>query len=162
MQSVSHSSSTATLLVLRFKKSIKRKRSYRQTAANIPGPHEKLYKYVLEYFGPTVAKDIDNKCRSMLEKIFVNARAPLDDISESVQAFYQSMKEYISKLKLIKNDFNQGTFMSELEEYICTEAYDIIFSDRFVKVYVFRLRLQYFLELMKKLLIYQCKIEFVP
>jgi hypothetical protein len=114
VQSVSHSSSTATL----------------QTAANIPGPHEKLYKYVLEYFGPNVAKDIDNKCRSMLEKIFVNARAPLDDISESVQAFYQSMKEYISKLKLIKNDFNQGTFMSELEEYICTEAYDIIFSDR--------------------------------
>ena len=88
----------------------------------------------MEYFGPNVAKDIDRHCRSMLEKIIVNARAPLDDISESVQAFYQAMKEHIAKLKLIKDDFNQGTFMAELEEYICTEAYDIIFSDRFVPI----------------------------
>jgi hypothetical protein len=163
-QSVSHSSSTATLLVLRVKRKIMRKGTYRQAAASIPGPHEKLFNYVLEYFGANVAKDIDKQCRAMLEKIFLNARAPLDDISASVQAFYQAMKEHVSKLRLIKNDFNQATFMSELEEYICTEAYDVIFSDRFVMnddSFVWVSLNLWILELMKKLLIYQCKIVFV-
>ncbi|KAE9552461.1 hypothetical protein FO519_004313 [Halicephalobus sp. NKZ332] len=102
----------------------------RQSVADVPGTHPKLYTYIFDNFGSSTAKEIDKLCHYVLEKVFQNARLTLDEISEIIQHDYQVLKEKVSKFRPIKDDFNINTFMSEFEEYVCTNAYDVIFSDR--------------------------------
>uniref|UniRef100_A0A7E4VN54 Rab5 GDP/GTP exchange factor n=1 Tax=Panagrellus redivivus TaxID=6233 RepID=A0A7E4VN54_PANRE len=101
-----------------------------QNTIEIPYTHAKLFNVIAEYFGQSQAKEVDRQCRLMLEKLYQNALLPLDELSDMIQNFYQAMKDRVLRMKPIKHHFDVSVFMSELEEYVCTQAYDVIFSDR--------------------------------
>lgn len=54
-------------------------------------------------------------------------------VSEIVQNLYREMQERIQRLKITPttNDFKLNDFMIQLECYICTQVYTLLFCTRF-------------------------------
>ena len=63
---------------------------------------------------------------------FQDELAPIDDLSNSVQLFYQTMRDEVNKIKSLPPDFNFAKFMTEIETFVCVTGYHILFGSRFV------------------------------
>ena len=58
---------------------------------------------------------------------------PIDELSASVQSFYQSMRDKVLKLKdPLPEEFKLSQYMTELETFVCVRAYHLLFGSRLV------------------------------
>uniref|UniRef100_A0A915MP09 Rab5 GDP/GTP exchange factor n=1 Tax=Meloidogyne javanica TaxID=6303 RepID=A0A915MP09_MELJA len=79
-------------------------------------------KYLSSTFSFADAKELEKQCRDEL--------APIDDLSNSVQLFYQTMRDEVNKIKSLPPDFNFAKFMTEIETFVCVTGYHILFGSR--------------------------------
>ncbi|KAL7078878.1 hypothetical protein ACQ4LE_001998 [Meloidogyne hapla] len=89
-----------------------------------------LQKYLSQTFSFSDAKELEKQCRSFTEKLIKDELAPIDDLSNSVQSFYQTMRDEVNKINSLPQDFNVARFMTEIETFVCITGYSILFGSR--------------------------------
>uniref|UniRef100_A0A914LGJ1 VPS9 domain-containing protein n=1 Tax=Meloidogyne incognita TaxID=6306 RepID=A0A914LGJ1_MELIC len=87
-------------------------------------------KYLSSTFSFADAKELEKQCRVFIEKLAKDELAPIDDLSNSVQLFYQTMRDEVNKIKSLPPDFNFAKFMTEIETFVCVTGYHILFGSR--------------------------------
>ena len=120
---------------------------YRPISPDSQFAQEHFQEYLFTLFNPSSAKEVEKQCRSFVENLIKvrnrfcfylifcwknqNEHIQIDELSTSVQYFYQTVKEFVLKIKPLPEEFKLSQFMTEIETYICVRGYPVLFGSRF-------------------------------
>jgi hypothetical protein len=109
--------------------------------------------FLTQNFPPANAKELEKQCRNFFDTqlkvscqqpmllinisqgicVLQDEMVPIDELSNTVQNFYQTMKDRIVKLNPLPEAPVLSQFMTELETFICVCGYHLLFGSRFVQ-----------------------------
>ncbi|TKR92687.1 hypothetical protein L596_007292 [Steinernema carpocapsae] len=92
--------------------------------------HSSFKEFLKDVPGP-IRKDLDRLVTHAVERILENEQMPMDEMSDHVQQFYQSVNDKLSRLPAFEHSkISVEQVMEKIETFICTRAYEVLFCAR--------------------------------
>ncbi|KAK0426169.1 hypothetical protein QR680_009568 [Steinernema hermaphroditum] len=103
----------------------------RQLSPDSSHAYKTFSEFLRENIPPSLGKDLNRQVRHAVDKIIENEHMPMEEMSDSVQQFYQGVSDKMMRHPMISYaKVSVEHIMEEIETLICSRAYEVLFCAR--------------------------------